>query len=376
MTMSKLKIFLIAVVVLGVMTTTANGQNNVATSNTPVVCNKMGAWLWYLKLTRFKDHASLADSLASLGVKRIYIKVANGEMDLEKWPEIIDDKVPAVYAERGIEAWAWSYNYPNNERNQANALYTAAKHGYKGFVIDIEAQYDGKPVAASKLFSSFEQAKKRAENENLIGINSFPIYCTTWGNPRAHRFPISTINQYVDAFMPQTYVENWGNEHMVTLEASIDEVNNEYKQMGCTKPIHHIVSTEKGVMTPEQVNRFLSYAGEETSVWPIPGTNTSMLLWGTWHNIDWDYDHCNTNRNDYVANLRPEVKVHAYPKKNEIHVEEPVASLQILNAAGHMVSEILNPVNVIDISHLVRGSYVMSVITGSGDKILKKFYKR
>ncbi len=374
--MSKLKIFLLAVIALGVVSNTAICQNEVASNNKPVVCNKMGAWLWYLRMTKFKDHASLADSLASLGIKRIYIKVANGQIDLDKWPEIMDDKVPAAYAERGIEAWAWSYNYPGNEREQAKALYLAAKHGYKGFAIDIEAQYDGKAVAASKLFNAFDQARKKAENENLIGINSFPIYCTTWGNPRAHRFPIATINQYVDAFMPQTYVENWGNEHLVTLEATIDAVNIEYNQLGCTKPIHHIVSTEKGVMSPEQVNRFISYAGEETSVWPIPGTNTSTLLWGTWHNIDWDYDHCNTNRNEYVANLRPELKVHAFPKKNEIHVEEPVASLQILNAAGHMVAEILNPASVIDISHLIKGKYVISVITGAGEKMMKNFYKR
>ncbi len=376
MTMNRLKIFFFTVVLLGVMTNTVASQNIVASSNKPVQCNKMGAWLWYLRMTRFKDHASLADSLASIGVKRIFIKVADGDIDLDKWPEILDDKIPAAYADRGIEAWAWSYNYPGNERQQALALYQAAKHGYKGYVVDIEAQYDGKPASASKLMNAFSNAKRKAEDENLVGINSFPIYCTTWGNPVAHHFPIATINQYVDAFMPQTYVENWGNEHLVTLEATIDIVNDEYRRLGCTKPIHHIVSTERGVITPEQVNRFISYAGEESSVWPIPGTNSSMLLWGTWRNIDWDYDHCNTNRTDYVANLRPELKVHAYPKKNEIHVEEPIASLQILNSAGNMVSEILNPANIIDIKHLVRGSYVISVITASGEKLMKNFYKR
>jgi hypothetical protein len=41
-------------------------------------CNKLGAWLWYLELTKFKDYESLADTLQNLGIKRIYVKVANG----------------------------------------------------------------------------------------------------------------------------------------------------------------------------------------------------------------------------------------------------------------------------------------------------------
>ncbi len=346
------------------------------TKSSEVVCNKFGAWLWYLKLTRFKSHETLADTLASIGVKRIYIKVANGAIDYDKYPEVNDPKVAEAYKSRGIEPWAWSYNYPNNEYEQARALYLAAKNGYTGYVVDVEVQYNGKPHLASRLFRAFDNAKKRAENENLIGINNFPIYCTTWGNPRTHNFPIATINQYVDAFMPQTYIENWGNEHMVTIEKTIDDVNAEYKYLGCTKPVHHIVSTEKGVITPQQINRFISYAGEETSVWPIPGNNTSMLLWGTWNNIDWGYDHCTTNRDEYVANMRPDLKVYAYTKKNEIVVGEPVNSITILNQAGHLVAEIFNPAYNIDISGFVRGRYIMEIIDAAGKKVSKTFYKR
>jgi hypothetical protein len=346
----------------------------VATSD--VTCNKYGAWLWYLKLTKFRSHEALADTLASLGVKRIYIKVADGTMDLDKWPEILDYKVPEIYAQRGIEAWAWSYNYPGNETAQAKAVYEAAKHGYRGYVVDVEVQYNGKPHLASRLFKQVELAKEKAMNEGVVGPHNFPIYCTTWGNPRNHNFPIATINQYVDAFMPQTYIENWGNEHLVTLELTIDQVNAEYRFMGCTKPVHHILSTEKGVITPEHINRFISYAGEETSIWPIPGVNTSMFLWRTWGKVDWDYDHCNTNREEYISKMRPDIKVHVYTKRNEIVVEEPINSLQILNQAGTMVAEIFNPTSIIDISGLGKGSYTMQIIDAAGALVTKNFYKR
>lgn len=338
-------------------------------------CNKLGAWLWYLELTKFKDYESLADTLQNLGIKRIYIKVANGKVDTVKWTELVDATIPKIFEERGIEAWAWSYNYPGNEKQQANALYKAAKAGYKGYVIDVEAQFDRKPLAAAKMFKAFDAAREKATQEKYID-RDFLVYCTTWGNPRAHNFPISTINQYVDGFMPQTYVENWGGDHIMLLEGTIDRVNEEYKSLGATKPIHHIVSTEKGTISPTEVNRFITYAGPETSVWPIPGTNTSLLLWHTWNNVEWDFDFCNDSYANYTAKLKPEPDVKKAPHKHEIHVNEPVSSVQILNASGQVVADILNPGNVIDISNLVRGKYVMSILTQAGDKVVKMFSKK
>lgn len=335
--------------------------------------NKLGAWIWYLKMTKFKTYEALADTLASLGIKRIYIKLADGKIDSVKWPELSDPNVPKIFEERGIEAWGWSYNYPGNESQQAKTLYHAAKAGYKGFVVDVEVQFNRKPAAASKLFYAFDKARDKAAAEHKIDPN-FKLYCTTWGNPRTHGFPIATINQYVDGFMSQTYVENWGNEHLFDIEGTIDASNKEYKALGATKPVHHIVSTEKGIMSSDEVNRFLSYAGDESSVWPVPGVNTSLLLWHTWNKIDWDYNYCQTNRDEYVANMQPKVKV--YGKKNEIVVEEPVNAIQILNNSGHIVAEILNPSTNIDISSLLKGRYVMNVITNTGNTFLKHLVKR
>ena len=88
--------------------------------------------------------------------------------------------------------------------------------------------------------------------------------------------------------------------------------------------------------------------------WPIPGTNTSLLLWHTWNNVEWDFDFCNDSYANYTAKPKPEPDVKKAPHKHEIHVNEPVSSVQILNASGQVVADILNPGNVIDISNLVR----------------------
>ena len=42
-------------------------------------CNKLGTWLWYIEITGFDTHEELADSLVALGVKRVFVKVADGQ---------------------------------------------------------------------------------------------------------------------------------------------------------------------------------------------------------------------------------------------------------------------------------------------------------
>lgn len=94
--------------------------------------NKFGVWLWYIEGTGM-THAELAQRLSALGVKRIYIKVADGPADcVFNWPEGCDLDIPKTYKKYGIECWAWSYNYPGDEMNQADALYNAAYVGYDG----------------------------------------------------------------------------------------------------------------------------------------------------------------------------------------------------------------------------------------------------
>ena len=49
--------------------------------------------------------------------------------------------MPQAYQSRGLECWAWSYNYTNNPVEQAEALYIAAQTGYEGFIVDVEVEF-------------------------------------------------------------------------------------------------------------------------------------------------------------------------------------------------------------------------------------------
>jgi hypothetical protein len=325
-------------------------------------CNALGAWLWHLEITGYQTHADLADTLSDLGIKRVYVKVADGSIDSIIWPELVDNTLLHAYKSNGMEVWAWSYNYPGNEAKQAEALYVAAREGYDGFVVDVEMQFDGEVVKANNLFARFKAEKNRAIADGLID-SSFQLYCTTWGNPIDHNFPISTIDPFVDGFMPQTYVENWGPSFTENLSFWLDSGTQEYKTIGATKDIHHIVSTEKGIITTEEVNEFIAVAGPETSVWVIPGSNTSLSLWDTWREIDWTHDFCLSTS---TIELNDNSYTNVYPNPSDDHISIEIApmyssyEISILDFYGRLIAKSYDKYNI-DISYLKSGFYTISI---------------
>ena len=111
------------------------------TADTPQSENEFGVWLWYIEGTGH-THDSLAQELAANNIYNIFVKVADGGFDCGSWPELCDTSIPETYASYGIQAWAWSYNYPDNVEDQAHALQIAYETGYSGYVMDIEIEFD------------------------------------------------------------------------------------------------------------------------------------------------------------------------------------------------------------------------------------------
>ena len=134
--------------------------------------------------------------------------------------------------------------------------------------------------------------KKIGAIQDGFASDTFQLNCTTWGNPLDHNFHIELIDPHVDAFMPQTYVEQWGSTFVDNLEYWIEVGNEEYASLGATKPIHHIVATQDGDLTADHLNRFITTSGGETSIWRIPGGGTSLDLWDDWRGVDWHRDFC------------------------------------------------------------------------------------
>ena len=60
-----------------------------------------------------------------MGVKRIFIKIADDAAACSLFVDACSTTTTNIYKNKGIEPWAWSYNYPGNNAAQADALYQA-----------------------------------------------------------------------------------------------------------------------------------------------------------------------------------------------------------------------------------------------------------
>ena len=142
-------------------------------------------------------------------------------------------------------------------------------------------------------FNAFSNAKNKLITDGFADEN-FKLYCTTWGNPKDHDFHIGIINPHVDGYLAQTYVEQWGPTFVDNLEYWIEEGDKEYKMMGATKPVHHILAIEKNSVPANRVDAFFEKAGSESSIWRIPGGGVSGETWNTWSEVNWKMNFCET----------------------------------------------------------------------------------
>ncbi len=298
-------------------------------------CNKLGVWVWYVEHTGF-THETLADTLSSLGVKRIYVKVADGVMDTVWWHTIVDEELIETYHSHNMEVYGWSYNYPGSEFGQAVALYQAAETGYDGYVVDVEHQFDGDSANLYNLFSAFHFYKQLALDQHIIDT-SFKLGVTTWGNPIDHWFRVDVMDPFVDAYFPQTYVEIWGSWYMNNIPFWLDSTYNEYRAIGATKPIHHICATEKDIITVDQIDEFIAASGPKTSLWRVPGGGTPLSIWDTWNQVNWHMNFCDTTVGIRPAEIESGI-VFPNPCHDRVTIvnngKEPASKLIIFNMLG------------------------------------------
>ncbi len=331
-------------------------------------CNRVGAWIWHIEHTGY-THAQLADTLVDYGFKRAYIKVAQGTI-IPTWSELLDTALVNDYHAAGLEIWAWSYNRVGDDSLQAEAAYLAAQTGYDGYVIDVETEFDGDSLNLYKLCSAFDKAMNRAKADG-IADSSYQLYVTTWGNPIDHNFYISAMDPFVDGYMPQTYVEYWGQSYINNLVFWIDSGTTEYQSIGATKPIHHLMSTATETMTPNEMEQFIMAAGPEASVWRVPGSSVPMSVWGDWRRVNWGMDYCAPN---FSVEEEPiNFTLYPNPTKGLLKVEAQVQGIiRLVNLKGQVLKvEDFQNQKVWNLDGMSKGIYLIQ-IEGSGRLVQKK----
>lgn len=339
-------------------------------------CNNLGVWLWHIEGTEYPTIVNLANDLSELGVKRVYVKVADGSIDSLFWTEIINRDIVEVLLQHDIEPWAWSYNYPGNEAKQAEALRVAAQTGYKGYVLDLEMEFDGNAIDLLNLTKHFHDVRDSVLLEGIVQ-DSMPIYLSTWGNPEDHNFQVHVADPFVDAFMPQTYLENWGLSYLDDPAFWVNIGNEEYRELGATKPIHHIISMEHGNVTADHVNAFFTASGSNSSIWRIPGSGTPPSIREVWESVDWNIDYCQElSSTNSQANKALKLFPNPVLDRLTIQYATDYFACTIVSSTGSLVmnySSREQPASI-DMSHLDAGMYFITVHSESGnhtEKVIK-----
>ena len=273
------------------------------------IANKWGVWLFEFESVAqmATTHEQLAAKLKSMGVNRIYIKVADGS--LATWPTkngpafpLNDARVPAAYKAQGIEPYAWAYNYPHANPSgrsdatlQGNALYSAAKSGYVGFVSDVEEEFNNATTERQvAVFRAFVSARQRAIADGFA-TSAFKLYESSFGRiDFKTNIAFKEIDAYVDGHMPQTYTVFYGSAAEADQIGQVAKITQLYKNVGVVKPIHHITSIERHFsvstgmheLSVPQLQTFLENAGNEASVWTLPasgdGTHEQDVPFSSW----------------------------------------------------------------------------------------------
>ena len=256
--------------------------------------NKFGVWVYYIE-RHGMTHAQLADKLQALGIKRVFIKIADGGRSCGLFPDACLSSTVSTYKARGIEPWAWSYNYPGNVAAQAAALTTAAKAGYQGYIVDVEKEFltklpNGQPVGLTTelhdLMKAFTSAQAEARAKGWIK-GDWTLAASTYGYLKTNPVRVDILDQYVDAHMPQTYLDIFGPSFPADPKKWIEKGNCEYRAAGAKKPIWHVASSELGRATAAQQDAFMKVAGPHASMWLVPGGPVPQSVWTTWSQMNW-----------------------------------------------------------------------------------------
>ncbi|WP_379966480.1 T9SS type A sorting domain-containing protein [Epilithonimonas sp. UC225_85] len=72
---------------------------------------------------------------------------------------------------------------------------------------------------------------------------------------------------------------------------------------------------------------------------------------------------------------KPQIKIYPNPAKDNINFSEEIRNIKITDLSGKIVKQISNSDKSINVSKLVKGTYIITAVSKSGETINKKFIK-
>lgn len=134
-------------------------------SNTPF--DRQGMWIWYVSSSEGGSVASIVARARRFDIGTVYIKAADGG---GTWGQFSRGLAGAL-DRAGISACAWQFVYGDAPVAEARAAIASIRRGADCFVIDAEADYEGKYAAADRYVRTLRAA---VGDTYPIGLAGFP----------------------------------------------------------------------------------------------------------------------------------------------------------------------------------------------------------
>jgi hypothetical protein len=113
-------------------------------SNTPF--DRHGMWIWYVERSEGGSIPAIVARAKRAGIGTVYVKAGDGS---GVWSQFSQGLVQALHR-GGIDVCAWHFVYGDNPVAEAQVSAAAVAKGADCFVIDAEADYEGKYAAADR----------------------------------------------------------------------------------------------------------------------------------------------------------------------------------------------------------------------------------
>lgn len=136
-------------------------------TQTSTVFDGDGMWIWYIKKSSGGDPADIIAQARAGGIETVFIKSGDGD---NYWEQFSPELIGGLKA-GGLKVCAWQYVYGSKPSSEAEVSRQAVAAGADCFVIDAEAEYEGRYAAASKYI---QQLRGAVGDSYPIGLAAFP----------------------------------------------------------------------------------------------------------------------------------------------------------------------------------------------------------
>ncbi len=129
--------------------------------------NGRGMWIWYVSASNHGSVSSIVSQARRYGIGTLMIKSGDGT---SYWSQFSSSLVRGLHA-AGLKVCGWQYVYGNSPASEARVAAGAAHAGADCFLIDAEAEYEGKYVSAQTYIRTL---RKSVGSSFPIALASFP----------------------------------------------------------------------------------------------------------------------------------------------------------------------------------------------------------